>query len=68
MNFAGVWKLPVVFIVNNNQWAISVPLRRQTASQTLAQKAIAAGFSVFVFAVLLPAPVFLLCHCLHRSF
>lgn len=44
MNFAGVWKLPVVFVVNNNQWAISVPLKYQTASQTLAQKAIAAGF------------------------
>jgi 2-oxoisovalerate dehydrogenase E1 component alpha subunit len=44
MNFAGVWKLPVVFVVNNNQWAISVPLTLQTASQTLAQKAIAAGF------------------------
>jgi 2-oxoisovalerate dehydrogenase E1 component subunit alpha len=44
MNFAGIWKLPVVFVVNNNQWAISVPLKRQTASQTLAQKAIAAGF------------------------
>ena len=26
MNFAGIWKLPVVFVVNNNQWAISVPL------------------------------------------
>src|SRR6478672_11369516 len=45
MNFAGVWKLPVVFVANNNQWAISVPLNLQTASQTLAQKAIAAGFS-----------------------
>jgi 2-oxoisovalerate dehydrogenase E1 component alpha subunit len=45
MNFAGVWKLPVVFVINNNQWAISVPLKLQTASQTLAQKAIAAGFS-----------------------
>ncbi len=45
MNFAGVWKLPVVFVANNNQWAISVPLRMQTASETLAQKAIAAGFS-----------------------
>jgi 2-oxoisovalerate dehydrogenase E1 component alpha subunit len=45
MNFAGVWKLPVVFVANNNQWAISVPLKLQTASQTLAQKAIAAGFS-----------------------
>src|SRR5712675_1672389 len=44
MNFAGVHKLPVVFVANNNQWAISVPLKWQTASQTLAQKAIAAGF------------------------
>src|SRR5438874_2959154 len=45
MNFAGVWKLPVVFGANNNQWAISVPLKLQTASATLAQKAIAAGFA-----------------------
>src|SRR5260370_12525785 len=45
MTFAGVHKLPVVFVANNNQWAISVPLQLQTASQTLAQKAIAAGFS-----------------------
>ena len=44
MNFAGVWKLPVVFVAINNQWAISVPLKLQTAAQTLAQKAIAAGF------------------------
>src|SRR5690242_15807506 len=44
MNFAGVQKLPVVFVANNNQWAISVPLRLQTASETIAQKAIAAGF------------------------
>src|SRR6266849_9156969 len=44
MNFAGVHKLPVVFVAVNNQWAISVPLRLQTASETLAQKAIAAGF------------------------
>jgi 2-oxoisovalerate dehydrogenase E1 component alpha subunit len=44
MNFAGVHRLPVVFVANNNQWAISVPLRLQTASETLAQKAIAAGF------------------------
>jgi pyruvate dehydrogenase E1 component alpha subunit len=34
-----------VFVINNNQWAISVPLRLQTASETLAQKAIAAGFA-----------------------
>jgi 2-oxoisovalerate dehydrogenase E1 component alpha subunit len=45
MNFAGVHKLPLLFVANNNQWAISVPLKRQTASQTLAQKAIAAGFT-----------------------
>jgi pyruvate dehydrogenase E1 component alpha subunit len=43
INAAGVWRLPVVFVVNNNQWAISVPRARQTAAQTLAQKAIAAG-------------------------
>src|SRR6516225_1763135 len=45
MNFAGVHKLPVVFVATNNQWAISVPLRLQTGSETLAQKAIAAGFT-----------------------
>ncbi len=44
MNFAGVFKLPVVFICQNNQWAISVPREKQTASETLAQKAIAYGF------------------------
>ena len=44
MNFAGVFKLPVVFICQNNQWAISVPVEKQTASETLAQKAIAYGF------------------------
>ncbi len=44
MNFAGVHKLPVVFVATNNKWAISVPLRLQTACETLAQKAIAAGF------------------------
>jgi pyruvate dehydrogenase E1 component alpha subunit len=44
MNFAGVHKLPLVFVVNNNRWAISVPLELQTATRTLAQKAIAAGF------------------------
>ncbi|MFC6633837.1 pyruvate dehydrogenase (acetyl-transferring) E1 component subunit alpha [Microbulbifer taiwanensis] len=43
LNLAGVWRLPVVFVVNNNQWAISVPHAAQTASKTVAQKAIAAG-------------------------
>jgi pyruvate dehydrogenase E1 component alpha subunit len=43
MNAAGVWTLPVVFVVANNRWAISVPLGKQTAAPTLAQKAIAAG-------------------------
>ncbi len=43
MNFAGVWNVPVVFICQNNQWAISVPRSHQTAATTLAQKAIAAG-------------------------
>jgi len=44
MNVAGVWDLPLVFLVNNNQWAISVPRSAQSRAQTLAQKAIAAGF------------------------
>ncbi len=43
LNMAGVWKAPVVFVVNNNGWAISVPVAKQTAAATLAQKAIAAG-------------------------
>ncbi len=44
MNVAGAWQLPLVFVVNNNQWAISVPRKIQTAAQTIAQKAIATGF------------------------
>jgi len=44
MNVAGAWMLPVVFIINNNQWAISVPREAQTAAETLAQKSIATGF------------------------
>ncbi|MBI4589615.1 MAG: pyruvate dehydrogenase (acetyl-transferring) E1 component subunit alpha [Candidatus Rokubacteria bacterium] len=44
MNFAGVWHVPIVFVCQNNQWAISVPLKKQTHSRTLAQKALAYGF------------------------
>lgn len=43
LNFAGVFKAPVVFIIQNNQYAISFPRVKQTASKTLAQKAIAYG-------------------------
>jgi pyruvate dehydrogenase E1 component alpha subunit len=39
-----VFRLPLVFICQNNQWAISVPIGQQTAAETLAQKAIAYGF------------------------
>jgi pyruvate dehydrogenase E1 component alpha subunit len=44
LNFAGVWHVPVIFVVQNNQWAISVPLKKQTHTRTLAQKALAYGF------------------------
>ena len=44
MNFAGVFKTPTIFFCQNNQFAISVPRSRQTASKTIAQKAIAYGF------------------------
>jgi len=43
LNFAGVWNVPVVFIISNNQYAISVPRKMQTHSETLAQKALAYG-------------------------
>jgi pyruvate dehydrogenase E1 component alpha subunit len=43
LNFAGVWHVPVIFVVQNNQWAISVPLKKQTHSKTIAQKALAYG-------------------------
>ena len=45
-NLAGVWRLPVVFVITNNRWAISTPLAKQTASETLAQKGLAAGIAV----------------------
>ena len=44
LNFAGVFQLPIVFVCQNNQYAISVPRKKQSASKTLAQKAIAYGF------------------------
>lgn len=43
MNFAAVFQVPVIFVCQNNQWAISIPLSRQTRSETLAQKAAAYG-------------------------
>src|SRR5207237_6884341 len=43
-NFAGVFQPPVVFICQNNHWAISVPTARQTASESIAIKSVAYGF------------------------
>lgn len=43
LNAAGVWRLPLVVVIANNQWAISVPRAAQSAAPTLAQKAVAAG-------------------------
>ncbi|HVJ20357.1 MAG TPA: pyruvate dehydrogenase (acetyl-transferring) E1 component subunit alpha [Polyangiaceae bacterium] len=43
MNFAAVFKVPVVFLCRNNGWAISVPVERQTATKTFAEKAVAYG-------------------------
>src|SRR3989344_5614730 len=44
LNMAGVFKAPVLAICQNNQRAISVPVKQQTAAETFAQKAIAMGF------------------------
>ena len=41
LNFAGVYQVPAIFICQNNQWAISVPRKKQTRSKTIAQKALA---------------------------
>lgn len=43
LNFAGVWKVPVIFVVQNNQYAISVPVKMQTASVNIAIKSKAYG-------------------------
>ncbi|MEO1336090.1 MAG: thiamine pyrophosphate-dependent enzyme [Myxococcota bacterium] len=43
LNFAGVYRTPCVLICQNNHWSISVPTRGQTASRTLAEKAVAYG-------------------------
>ncbi len=45
LNFAAVFKTPAVFFCTNNQWAISLPRAKQSASRTLAQKAVAYGFN-----------------------
>lgn len=44
LNFAGVWKAPVLFICRHNGWAISTPAQLQTASKSIAHKALAYGF------------------------
>ena len=48
INFAGEWNVPLVTIIENNQWAISEPRKKQSAAETLAQKGIAAGIKRIV--------------------
>ena len=43
LNFAAVFQAPVIFVCQNNHWAISIPIAKQTRSKTLAQKALAYG-------------------------
>ena len=43
LNFAAVWDAPVVFTIQNNQYAISVPISKQTKAKNLALKAVAFG-------------------------
>ncbi|MTH52563.1 pyruvate dehydrogenase (acetyl-transferring) E1 component subunit alpha [Bacillus mangrovi] len=43
INFAGAFKAPAIFVVQNNRYAISTPVEKQSAARTIAQKAVAAG-------------------------
>ena len=43
LNFAAVFQIPAIFVCQNNHWAISIPLSKQTRTKTLAQKAVAYG-------------------------
>src|SRR5690625_8042997 len=43
INFAGAFNAPAIFVVQNNCFAISTPVEKQTAAETLAPKAVAAG-------------------------
>ncbi|GAX90463.1 pyruvate dehydrogenase (acetyl-transferring) E1 component subunit alpha [Effusibacillus lacus] len=43
INFAGAYNVPAIFVIQNNRYAISVPIEKQTKAQTLAQKGVAAG-------------------------
>lgn len=45
LNLSGAWQLPLVFVISNNQWAISTPRHLQCKAETLAQKAIGAGIT-----------------------
>lgn len=47
MNFAGVYKTPTIFFCQNNHWAVSVPIEKQTAAETIAIKARAYGSMAF---------------------
>ena len=47
-NFAGVWQAPVVFVIQNNHFAISVPLAKQTRARALADRAIGYGIPGFL--------------------
>ncbi|PKR79361.1 pyruvate dehydrogenase (acetyl-transferring) E1 component subunit alpha [Halalkalibacillus sediminis] len=48
INFAGAYKAPAIFVVQNNQFAISVPVEQQSAASTIAQKSVAAGLPGFL--------------------
>jgi pyruvate dehydrogenase E1 component alpha subunit len=45
MNFAGAYNAPAIFIVQNNRYAISTPVSKQSKARTIAQKAVAVGIA-----------------------
>src|SRR5699024_10806944 len=58
INFAGAFEVPGIFFIQNNYFAISVPVDKQTRAKTLAQKAVAAGIEGFQVDVMDPLAVY----------
>src|SRR5690625_8005665 len=58
INFAGAYEAPAIFFIQNNYFAISVPVEEQTRDKSLVQKAVAAGIEGYLVVVMDPLSVY----------